>query len=396
MLADPTTRNAEVVRGISIDVGELVAELDRASHKESASILIVDDEPANLRLIEIFLKNDGYEDITLCDRPELVPSLVELHHPDAILLDIMMPRVSGLDLLASLRRDSATRHVPVIMLTASTDPRTKSQALELGANDFLTKPFDSYDLLSRVRNALVLRAHQKNLAHQATILEEKVRQRTAELTWTQIQVIHCLARAAERRDYETGQHAVRVGRYAQILAQEIGKSRQWCDDLLLAAMLHDVGKIGVRDAVLLKPGRLTPEEFQEIQGHCQFGQEIIAPAWREDLLAFLQIDPHQIAVKSPLLELAARIASTHHEKWDGSGYPHGLKGEEIPIEGRITAIADVFDALGSLRPYKPAFPPAECREIICKSAGKHFDPTLVDAFLNRFDDILTVREQLRD
>jgi len=178
--------NAQVVRGISIDVGELIAELDRASHKESASILIVDDEPANLRLIEIYLRNDGYEDITLCDRPELVPSLVELHQPDAILLDIMMPRVSGLDLLASLRRDSATRHVPVIMLTALTDRRTKSQALELGANDFLTKPFDSFDLLSRVRNALVWRAHQQHLAHQATILEEKVRQRTAELTWTQI------------------------------------------------------------------------------------------------------------------------------------------------------------------------------------------------------------------
>ncbi len=390
-------QTTERVHSITIDAKSVAADLNRASNKDKASILVVDDEAVNLRLIELLLKEDGYQDIILCPQPEKVLTLVEQHRPDTVLLDVMMPRISGLDLLAALRGNAATRYLPVIMLTAMTDRKTKSQAFELGATDFLTKPVDSSDLLTRVRNALVMQAHQQNLVSQAALLEQKVRERTAQLTWTQIQIILCLGRAGERRDYETGQHAVRVGRYAQILAQEIGQSRQWCDELLLAAMLHDVGKIGIPDSVLLKPGKLTPDEYQQMQSHCSFGEEIICPTYRDDLLAFLRIEASSIVdAPSSLLQLAASIAATHHEKWDGSGYPRGLKGEEIPLEGRITAIADVFDALGSARPYKTAMPPDECRRIISEGAGKHFDARLIEAFLNRFDDIQRVREQLRD
>jgi putative two-component system response regulator len=378
------------------EADEIVSQLDHASKKESASILIVDDESVNLRVAEAFLEDDGYRNVVLCDRPELALPLVSQHRPDVILLDVMMPSISGLDLLRMLRTNLMTRHVPVIVLTSVTDRQTKSRALQLGATDFLPKPLDAFELLPRVRNALVLRAHQLNLEHQTASLEQLVRRRTAELVWTQLQVIHCLARACEYRDNETGRHAVRVGRNARIIAEQIGEDPGWCEELMLAAMLHDVGKIGVRDAILLKPGRLDPEEFCQMKDHCRFGEEIISPAWRDELLPLLDTDFLKEVNGSSLLELASRIAATHHERWDGAGYPRGLRGEEIPLEGRITAVADVFDAVGSERPYKPAFPLDKCRDIVREGAGGHFDPRVVQAFLARFDEIVAVREQLRD
>jgi putative two-component system response regulator len=254
---------------------------------------------------------------------------------------------------------------------------------------------EALDLLPRVRNALVLRGHHRNLENQAKTLEQLVRRRTAELAWTQIRIIHCLARASDYRDNETGRHAVRVGRYAHIISEQLGQERRWSEYIMLAAMLHDVGKIGIPDRILLKPGRLDADEFRQMQEHCQFGLEIIAPHLHEELFPLLPIDSEMMC-DSPLLELASRIAATHHEWWDGSGYPHGLKGEEIPLEGRITAVADVFDALGSTRPYKPAFAVEACRDMILAGVGTHFDPQVVAAFLARFDDILAVVEQLRD
>jgi putative two-component system response regulator len=176
----------------------------------------------------------------------------------------------------------------------------------------------------------------------------------------------------------------------------LGADDRWSEHLMLAAMLHDVGKIGVRDSILLKPGRLDEDEFKQMKEHCRFGEEIIAPAVRDDLAPFLRQGSLETVSASPLLELAARIAATHHERWDGTGYPRGLAGEAIPLEGRITAVADVFDALGSVRPYKPAFPTEQCRQIICDGAGGHFDPAVVEAFLARFDEILAIRAQLRD
>jgi putative two-component system response regulator len=378
-----------------VSTEELVSQLDSESCKESASILIVDDQPINLRVAEAFLNDEGYRCITLCDSPEEVPNLVRLACPDVILLDVMMPRISGLDVLRTLRTNLATRHVPVIVLTALTDQQTKSHALQLGATDFLNKPLDVLDLLPRVRNALVLRSHQRNLENQAKALDRLVRQRTAELASTQIRIVHCLARASEYRDNETGRHALRVGRYARIISDELGQDKGWCEYLMLAAMLHDVGKIGIPDRILLKPGRLDADEFRQMQDHCHFGLEIIAPDLHEELLPLLPTDCGRVC-DSPLLDLASRVAATHHERWDGTGYPLGLQGDEIPLEGRITAVADVFDALGSVRPYKPAFPVEQCRDIIHDGAGTHFDPRIVNAFVARFDEIRSVAEQLRD
>jgi putative two-component system response regulator len=382
--------------GTFLNADAIVTELDNASEKQSAAILIVDDEPTNLRVAEAFLKDDGYQNVILCDAPERVTELVGLHRPDLILLDVMMPGISGLEILGGLRSDLATRHVPVIVLTTLTDPQTKSRALQLGATDFLPKPLDGFDLLPRVRNALLLRSHQRTLENHTHTLERLVRQRTAELTWTQIQIIHCLARASEYRDNETGRHAVRVGRFARLLAEELGQPRRWSEELMLAAMLHDVGKIGIRDDILLKPGKLDPDEFNQMKEHCRFGEEIISPGWSDDLIPLLEIDSFETTLRSSLLELASSIAATHHERWDGTGYPRGLKGDEIPLEGRITAVADVFDALGSVRPYKPAFSLTKCRDIICEGDGRHFDPAVVRAFLQRFDEFAWIREQLRD
>jgi putative two-component system response regulator len=189
---------------------------------------------------------------------------------------------------------------------------------------------------------------------------------------------------------------MRVGRYARVLADEMGADKRWSEQLMLAAMLHDVGKIGLPDSILLKPGKLDEQEFSQMKEHCRFGEEIISPALREDLIPLLEMDGIEAGSSSPLLEMATCIAATHHERWDGTGYPHGLAGVEIPLEGRITAVADVFDAVGSVRPYKPAFSTDRCRQLICEGSGNHFDPEVVDAFLNRFDDILAIRNQLRD
>jgi putative two-component system response regulator len=375
---------------------ELVAELNYAAGQEQASILIVDDESVNLRVAEAFLQDAGYQNITLCDRPELVPSLAKRCDPDVILLDVMMPEVSGIDVLRNLRANVRSRHVPVIVLTSLIDRLTKSQALQLGATDFLNKPLDAFELLPRVRNAIIVHAHQRSLAVQAKTLERQVRQRTAELAWTQVQAILCLARASEFRDNETGRHAFRVGRYARVIAEALDQDECWCEHLMLAAMLHDVGKIGVRDSVLLKPGKLDDIEFEHMKEHCRFGEEIISPRLHEELESLLSIEFDESTPNCPMLELACRIAGTHHERWDGTGYPRGLAGEDIPLEGRITAVADVFDAVGSVRPYKAAFPISKCQQIIRDGSGNHFDPAVVDAFFARFDEILMIREQLRD
>ena len=241
-------------------------------------------------------------------------------------------------------------------MTAATDRETKLKALELGTHDFLEKPVDPSELAPRVRNALVIKQYQNELANHACELEAKVKARTKELEQSREEVIHCLARAAEFRDHDTGNHIIRVGKYAAAIAEELGFDKQQCDLLEKAAQLHDVGKIGVPDKVLLKPGKLTPEEYSLMQQHVEFGEHILTQMpeteWRQ-LQGHSQMGAKILHIKdSPILELASRIALTHHEKFDGTGYPLGLSGQDIPIEGRITAIADVFDALSMRRPYK--------------------------------------------
>jgi putative two-component system response regulator len=360
-----------------------------------SKIMIVDDETFNHQVVERYLYNTGYRYfVTISDSTKAM-NKIRQERPDLILLDIMMPEVSGIDILRALRADQNLKQTPVIILTATSDLELKREALRLRVSDFLNKPVDPNDLIPRVRNALIVKAHQDHLAIHAKDLEEKVQQRTAELAASRQEVILCLARAAEFRDNETGNHVVRVGRYVGIIAREMGFSDEKVEMLEQAAQLHDVGKIGIPDSILLKPGKLDPDEFEQVQKHCSYGRKIIQrlpePEWdalkrHTDLGAkLLEI------VRTPIIELASKIALTHHERWDGTGYPLGLAGDDIPIEGRMTAVADVFDALSTKRPYKPAFPSKKCFQIMEDSRGTQFDSKILDAFFRCRKDIANVQ-----
>lgn len=365
-----------------------------------ARIMIVDDEPLNIRVARKYLELAGYDDFITTSEPQEALKLAEREIPDLVLLDIMMPQISGLDVLRAMRASPVLEFTPIVILTASDSLETKRTAYQLGATDFLTKPIEAIDLTVRVRNALVVKAHHDQLRDYTRTLSEQVQERTAELALTRLEVIYCLARAAEFRDNETGQHVVRVGRYAGIIARRLGLDEEFVELLEHAAPLHDVGKIGIPDAVLLKPGRLTPEEFAIMQNHCGLGKNICEQPNQREVDVYRQHTDIGARIvggtRSPLLALAGRIAITHHEKWDGSGYPLALAGEAIPLEGRITAVADVFDALCSRRPYKPAFPLDKCLSIMEAERGKHFDPRVLDAFFSAKDEIVAVQIELAD
>ncbi len=357
-------------------------------------IAIIDDEPINIKVVQKYLKLAGYERFCTTSDATQAVELIQSEQPDVVLLDIMMPQVSGLEILDQLRADSQFEDLPVIILTASCDRQTKLDALRRGANEFLGKPVDAVELEARLRNVLVLKAHQDRVKHHAWQLELEVARRSAELAMAHQQVLDCLARVGEYRDNETGQHVVRVGCYAAIVAQRLGIDAEYCHRLRQAAALHDIGKVGVPDAILLKPGKLDEQEFRHMQDHCVCGKDICCghfcdPEQPDDLCG-------QAHGMSPLLRMAAVVSYTHHERWDGAGYPRGLKGEAIPLEGRITAVADVFDALTSERPYKPAFPVEKALEIIRSERGTHFDPAVVDAFFDALDEILYVHQECAD
>ena len=359
-----------------------------------ARIMIVDDEPVNIKVVRKYLQIAGYtEFITTSEAPRAM-EMIRREKPDLILLDVMMPQISGLKVLQEVRSDPDLAHMPVLILTASTDAETKHAALELGATDFLAKPVDASDLVPRVRNSLVVKAHHDHLARYSNHLEAEVRMRTAELEKSRLQVVHCLARAAEYRDDDTGRHVVRVGKFAGIIARELGFSPEQTTMLEMAAQLHDVGKIGIPDSILLKPGRLDPEEFKLMQRHCEYGRMIILPDGPTDGTA----PPRRRSSSGTrsLLELAADIAFTHHERWDGTGYPSHFAGEQIPLEGRITAVADVFDALASKRPYKGSFPLESCLSIVKDGRGRQFDAAVVDALVRRIGEISVVQQHMAD
>jgi putative two-component system response regulator len=363
--------------------------------KRPARIMLVDDEPINIKVVRKYLAGAGYEDFSSTTSPADVLPMMIRSEPDLVLLDIVMPRYSGLEVLATVRSDAQLRHVPVVMLTSLEDRETKCQALSLGATDFLAKPVDPSELLSRVRNVLLVKSHHDHLRHHAADLERMVRERTAQLEASHQNVIHCLARAAEYRDDDTGRHVLRVGSYAAVIARQLGWDEATVNMLQLAAQLHDVGKIGIPDAILTKPGKLTEQEFEAMQRHCGFGKRIFESLneqewsqWRRHAELGRSILGH---CGSPVLEMAAQIALTHHERWNGSGYPIGLAGEDIPLVGRITAVADVFDALSTKRSYKPAFALEKCFAILEEGRGTHFDPQVLDAFFLARDEIVTVQ-----
>ncbi|NNM27267.1 MAG: response regulator [Phycisphaerales bacterium] len=363
-----------------------------------ATVMIVDDEPVNIKVIRKYLQAAGYTNFVTETDPRVVIELIRTRRPDVVLMDVMMPEIDGLTLLRSIRADDELRFTPVIIVTASDDAATKLKALELGATDFLAKPLDANDMVPRVRNALMVKAYQVHLETHSARLEQQVRERTAKLEASRLHVMHCLARAGEYRDDLTGYHVIRVGLYAGVLARATGMALDRIALLEQAAQLHDVGKIGIPDAILHKPGRLTSEEFDEMKRHCEIGRDIIlaAPTTQGSSQNAEWSSFIEGVTESPALMMAAMIAMTHHEKWDGSGYPIGMTGDEIPIEGRLVAVADVFDALRSERPYKKPFPLEKCFNIITEGRGTHFDPQLVDAFVDRFDEITAIDRELAD
>jgi putative two-component system response regulator len=361
--------------------------------QRSSTIMIIDDEPLNTQVLRRYLELEGYESFVVVNEAREALATMYADPPDIVLLDLMMPGVSGLDILAAIRSDASLSQLPVLIVTAATDSDLKSEALNLGVTDFLSKPVDPVDLMPRVRNALQVKHYQDEL-------EERVRQRTADLEYSRLEVIHCLARAAEYRDNETGRHVIRVGCYSGIIARELGMSDEQVHIIEQAATLHDLGKIAIPDSILLKPGKLTPEETELMQKHGGFGKKICSRMSGDEFQHFTAHTTLGASIikncQSPILDMASTISLTHHEKWDGSGYPLGLAGEDIPLEGRITAVADVFDALSSKRPYKPAFPLTKCFSIMEDSRGTHFDPTVLDAFFRRKDDIVAVQIEYAD
>ncbi|MCA9184716.1 MAG: response regulator [Pirellulaceae bacterium] len=355
----------------------------------SATILMVDDEPIDMQMLRVYLEEAGYERFEFATNASQAIERAVESPPDVVLIDTM-PDGSGFDVLRALRADRKLHRVPIVMLTSIGNPSAKRTALKWGVSDFLTKPVDPIELVLRLRNSIDAKVLQDSMAQHSHELEERVLQRTAELDAARCEALQCLARAAEYRDDDTGQHVVRVGRYVAMIARKLGMHPRQVELLELAAQLHDVGKIGIPDSILLKPGRLEPEEFDIMKKHCEFGRAIIRPMTDSRWQICRRIPTENspaFTSSSPVMKLAASIAETHHERWDGSGYPRGLKGEEIPVEGRITAIADVFDALSNARPYKPAYERTKCFKILEEGRGNHFDPELLDLFFSCTDEI---------
>lgn len=351
---------------------------DLEKEARQTEILIVDDNPANVLLLEKILEKDGFAHIYSTTDPREVLAMYEEHRFDLVLLDIRMPHLDGFQVMEQLSEVIEGDYLPVLILTAQTDKETRLRALELGAKDFITKPFDQTEVLQRIHNMLEVRILYNFQRDMNEILEEKVRERTRELTETRLEIIRRLGRAGEYRDNETGMHVIRMSKSCQTLALAAGLSEEAAEMILNASPMHDVGKIGIPDGILLKPGKLTPDEWETMKTHSEIGADIL--------------DEHS----SEMIQMAQRIALTHHEKWDGSGYPKGLKGEEIPMEGRIAAICDVFDALTSERPYKKPWPVDEAVDHINENSGSHFDPRLVEVFNRVLPEILRIRDQYAD
>jgi putative two-component system response regulator len=362
--------------------------------------MIVDDEPLVIRVVRRFLAAEGFKNFVTIEDSRLAVEAITKEMPDVVLLDIMMPHITGLDLLRERQKDRTLQTIPFIILSANSENQIKREALTLGATDFLAKPVDASDLTVRVQNSLTVKRQHDHLANYATELERQVRERTMQIERSREQIIHCLARAGEYRDNETGEHVIRVGKYCAIIGEELGFGPDYCRQIELAAQLHDVGKIGIPDSVLLNPGKLNNAEFDVMKQHCNLGCEIMEPlaeGEHERIKQHANVGSFIMeGVDSPMLELAAIIARTHHEKWDGTGYPNGLAGDQIPIEGRICCCADVFDALSSDRPYKSAFPLQKCLEIMISERGTRFDPIVLDAFLKRLGDIERIRRKYDD
>jgi len=328
-------------------------------------ILVVDDTPENIDVLSGTLRSEYKVKAALNGEKALKLAFTE-PHPDLILLDIMMPGMDGYEVCRALKANPRTHKIPVVFITAKSEVADEQKGLEMGAVDYITKPISPPIVKIRVQTHLAL-------SNQNHILEKKVIERTEQLNQTRLEIIRRLGRAAEYKDNETGMHVIRMSHYARLLAEAVSDDQQWIDLIFNAAPMHDIGKIGIPDNILLKPGKLDDKEWDIMRKHPEFGANIIGDH------------------NSELMQMAKEIAITHHEKWNGFGYPYKLKGEEIPLSGRIVAIADVFDALTTERPYKKAWTVEDAVNLINEESGKHFDPELVTLFHKVLPEILEIK-----
>ena len=335
-----------------------------------ATILVVDDNPENIDVLSGVLSNH-YRVKAALNGNVAIKIAKATPKPDLILLDVMMPEMDGYEVCKKIKQDPLTCKIPIIFVTAKTAQQDEEKGFSLGASDYITKPISPPLVLARVKAQL-------NLYDQSRHLEKLVEERTLELNETRIEIIRRLSRAAEYKDNETGMHVIRMSKYAKLLAEKLSQDPIWVDHLYNAAPMHDIGKIGVPDSILLKPGKLDPDEWEIMKKHCEYGLEIIGEH------------------ATPLLHMAREVALYHHEKWNGEGYPYGLVGENIPFSARIVAIADVFDALTSVRPYKKAWSVEDAIGLIKDEAGKHFDPTLVPVFIQCLPDVINIMNLYKD
>lgn len=332
-----------------------------------AKILIVDDQEFNIGLLERILRRAGFSNVHGSMDSSRIPQLLEELDPDIVLLDLHMPDLDGFQAIKHIReRAGGNGFLPVLVLTADVTSEAKQNALQAGANDFLTKPFDRTEAILRINNLLRVRLLHLQLQNERDRLEERVRLRTKELRQAKSEILQLLGRASEYRDDMTGQHTQRVGWLSGMIAERLGLPDKQTEMIRMAAPLHDIGKIGIPDELLLKPGRFEPDEFERMKTHTLIGADILEGSY------------------FTILKTAGLIARSHHEKWNGSGYPEGLRGENIPVEARIVALADFYDALTHERPYKRAWTPEEALAEVEKQRGVHFDPGIVDVFVQLF------------
>lgn len=342
-------------------------------------VLIVDDQFTGRKILEALVRSiDPTLRVESHVTPQAALDFVRQHTPDLIVTDYKMPGMDGIEFIKRIREIPGCEDVPLIVITVVEDRRIRYEALDAGATDFLTRPVDQHEFLTRCRNLLTIRRQQQIIKYRASWLEQQVTVATQEIQSRERETLFLLAKAGEYRDEETGNHVLRMAKYARYIAEGLSCDPDQCEEIELAAPMHDVGKIGISDRILLKADKLTPEEWEIMKTHTTIGYEILKGS------------------SSRYTQLGSVIALGHHEKWDGSGYPYGLRGEDIPLAARIVAVADVYDALTSVRPYKKAWPSEEAVKYITEQAGKHFDPRCVDSFIKQCDKIRHTEELLRD
>jgi putative two-component system response regulator len=343
-----------------------------------AKILIIDDQKLHAFFLEKVLKTEGYQIIRCLTEPKQSLDVFWEYHPDIILLNLSIPHVDAFSIIETFGTEKKVDYLPILTYSEDSNPEVRMRALKSGATDFLLKPYESIEVLMRIHNMIESRILHIQVKDQNKLLESKVKERTQELNDTRLDIIRRLAQAAECRDDDTGLHIYRMSQYCEKMARKLGWNEQQCELMLNASPLHDIGKIGIPDSILLKPNKLTTEEFEVMKTHTTIGAKLLSGS------------------SSAIMQMAETIALTHHEKWDGTGYPHQLKGREIPMVGQICSICDVFDALTSKRPYKRAWTTEESLAEIENQKDKQFNTELVEVFKKIVPELNNIKVKYTD